>query len=163
LARRLTNMRSLLLVTYRSDELDRRHPMTPLLQTWRRSGVAEMVALAPLPRGEIARMIAAIFDDEEVEPDFRDLMHLRTDGNPFVLEEMLKEAIDRGDVYRTGAGWQRRSLEDLRIPETVRDTIALRFARLDPGDAEILQTAAVLGRTFDHGTRAAAVGLPAAR
>ena len=32
----------------------------------------------------------AVLDDEEVEPEFRDLMHIRTDGNPFVLEEMLK-------------------------------------------------------------------------
>jgi len=160
LARRLTNMRSLLLVTYRSDELDRRHPLTPLLQTWRRSGVAEVVALAPLARDEIARMIAAILDDEEVESEFRDLMHVRTDGNPFVLEEMLKEAIDRGDVYRTGEGWQRRSLEELRIPETVRDTILLRFARLDRADAEILQAAAVLGRTFDYATLLAVAGVP---
>ena len=160
LARRLTNMRSLLLVTYRSDELDRRHPLTPLLQTWRRSGVAEVVTLAPLARDEIARMIAAILDDEEVEPEFRDLMHVRTDGNPFVLEEMLKEAIDRGDVYRTGEGWQRRSFEELRIPETVRDTILLRFARLDPAYAEILQAAAVLGRTFDYATLLAVAGVP---
>jgi class 3 adenylate cyclase len=160
LARRLTNMRSLLLVTYRSDELDRRHPLTPLLQSWRRSGAAEVVALAPLARVEIAQMIAAIFDDEEIEPAFRDLMHFRTDGNPFVLEEMLKEAIDRGDVYRTGGGWQRRSLEELRIPETVRDTILLRFARLDPADAEILQAAAVLGRTFDYATLLAVAGVP---
>jgi class 3 adenylate cyclase len=160
LARRLTNMRSLLLVTYRSDELDRRHPLTPLLQRWRRSGVAEVVSLAPLARGEIAQMIAAIFDNEEIEPEFRDLMHVRTDGNPFVLEEMLKDAIDRGDVYRTGEGWQRRSLEELRIPETVRDTILLRFARLDPVDAEILQAAAVLGRTFDYATLLAVAGVP---
>ena len=159
LARRLTNMRSLLLVTYRSDELDRRHPLTPLLQTWRRSGVAELVTLAPLGRGEIARMIGAIFDDEEIETEFRDLMHVRTDGNPFVLEEMLKEAIDRGDVYRTGAGWQRRALEELRVPETVRDTILLRFARLDRADAEILQAAAVLGRTFDYTTLVAVAGV----
>ena len=160
LARRLTNMRSLLLVTYRNDELDRRHPLTPLLQTWRRSGVAEVVTLAPLARSEIARMIAAILDDEEVESEFRDLMHVRTDGNPFVLEEMLKEAIDRGDVYRTGAGWQRRSFEELRIPETVRDTILLRFGRLDPAHAEILQAAAVLGRTFDYATLLAVAGVP---
>jgi class 3 adenylate cyclase len=160
LARRLTNMRSLLLVTYRSDELDRRHPLTPLLQTWRRSGVAEVVTLAPLEGSEIAQMIAAILDDEEIGPEFRDLMHVRTDGNPFVLEEMLKEAIDRGDVYRTGEGWQRRSFEELRIPETVRDTILLRFGRLDPAHAEILQAAAVLGRTFDYATLVAVAGVP---
>src|SRR5919109_1455575 len=158
LARRLTNVRSLVLVTYRSDELDRRHPVAPLLQTWRRSALAEHVALAPLDRGEIAEMIAAILDDEEIGPELRDLMHGRTEGNPFVLEEMLKEAIDRGDVVRTGHGWQARSLGELRIPETVRDTILLRFARLDPAEVEILRAAAVLGRTFDYATLVAVAG-----
>jgi class 3 adenylate cyclase len=159
-ARRLTKMRSLVLVTYRTDELDRRHPLAPLLQTWRRSGVAELVALSPLERGEIAEMIAAILEDEEIGPEFGDLMHARTQGNPFVLEEMLKEAVDRGDVFRTGQGWRRRSLEELRIPETVRDTILLRFGRLDPTDAVILEAAAVLGRTFDYATLVAVVGFP---
>src|SRR5207247_3176574 len=150
IARRLTKTRSLVLVSYRSDELDRRHPLAPLLQTWRRSGVAEFVTLSPLGHGEIAEMIAAILEDDEVGTELRDLMHARTEGNPFVLEEMLKEAIDRGDVFRTGDGWGRRALGELRVPETVRDTILLRFERLDPADAEILKAAAVLGRTFDY-------------
>src|ERR687887_2025958 len=160
LARRLTGMRALVLVTYRSDELDRRHPLAPLLQTWRRSAMAETITLSPLGQAEIAEMIAAILDAETVGPEFRDLMHRRTEGNPFVLEEMLKEAIDRGDVVRTGHGWKPRRLEELRIPETVRDTILLRFARLDPADVEILPAAAVLGRTFDYGTLVAVAGVP---
>jgi class 3 adenylate cyclase/predicted negative regulator of RcsB-dependent stress response len=162
LARRLTNMRSLLLVTYRSDELDRRHPLAPLLLSWRRSGVTEQVTLSPLRQGEIGEMIAAILGDEEIGPQFGDLMHARTEGNPFVLEEMLKEAIDRSDVFRSGQGWQRRSLDALRIPETVRDTILLRFGRLDPAEADVLQAAAVLGRTFDYDTLVAVAGVPGA-
>ena len=159
LCRRLTNMRSLLLVTYRSDELDRRHPLAPLLQSWRRSGTAELVTLAPLDRGQIAEMISAILDGEEVEPGFRELMYARTEGNPFVLEEMLKEVMDRADERRSG-GWQRRSVEQLRIPDTVRDTILMRFARLDPAEAEILQAGAVLGRTFDYPTLLTTSGAP---
>ncbi len=151
-ARRLTNMRALVLVTFRSDELDRRHPLAPLLQTWRRSRVAELVTLTPLEGTEIAEMIAAILDYDEVGPEFRELMYMRTEGNPFVLEEMLREAIDRGDVFRTNDGWERRALRDVRIPETVRDTILLRFARLDPAEAEILEAAAVLGRSFEYAT-----------
>src|ERR687887_667064 len=115
LARRLTSMRSLVLVTYRSDELDRRHPLAPLLQKWRRSSVAETVTLSPL---------------------------------------------GRGDVVRTDHGWKPRRLDELRIPETVRDTILLRFARLDPAAVEVLQAAAVLGRTFDYGTLVAVAGVP---
>ena len=160
IARRLTNTRSLVLVTYRSDELDRRHPLAPLLQTWRRSRVAELVTLSPLGETEIAEMIAAILDHDEIGPEFRDLMHARTEGNPFVLEEMLREAIDRGDVFRTADGWDRRALTEVRIPETVRDTILLRFARLDPAEAEVLQAAAVLGRTFEYATLLAVADLP---
>jgi class 3 adenylate cyclase len=160
LVRRLSNTRSLLLVTYRSDELDRRHPLAPLLQTWRRSGLAEMVALSALAQSQIAEMISAILQDEEVQHEFRELMYERSEGNPFVLEEMLKEAIDRGEVFRVGDGWARRSLEQRHMPRTVRDTIVLRFARLEAADAEVLQVAAVLGRTFDYGTLLAASGVP---
>ena len=159
IARRLTKTRAVLLVTYRSDELDRRHPLAPALQAWRRSGVAEIVQLSPLERGEIAEMIGAILDHAAVDPGFRDLMHARTDGNPFVLEEMLKEAIERGDVFRTSEGWRQRDLDELRIPATVRDSILLRFERLDQAQAQALQAAAVLGRTFDYGTLVAVAGV----
>jgi class 3 adenylate cyclase len=162
-ARRLTKTRSLVLVTYRSDELDRRHPLTPVLQTWRRSGAAEIVSLSPLARAEIGEMIAATLGDDEVGAEFRDLMYTRTDGNPFVLEEMLKEAVERGDLYRSEGGWRRRAIEEVRVPETVRDTILLRLARLDDADAEVLQAAAVLGRTFDYATLVAVTGASDAR
>ena len=148
LARRLKGIRMLVLVTYRSDELDRRHPLAPVLQAWRRSGLVEIVSLPALDEDQLAEMVAAILDETDVGADFRRVMHDRTEGNPFVLEEMLREAIDRGDIFRTGAGWERRS--ELRIPETVRDTILLRFGRLDPPDARVLEAAAVLGRTFDY-------------
>jgi class 3 adenylate cyclase len=152
LARRMTNMRSLLLLTYRSDELDRRHPLAPLVQMWRRSGVAEFVGLCPLPENDIAEMIAAILDEQKMEPELRDLLSARSEGNPFVLEEMLKEAID----YANGGP---RSRDAVRIPETVRDAILLRFARIGGPEAEVLQAAAVLGRTFDYDTLLATTGV----
>ncbi|MFL5861708.1 MAG: AAA family ATPase [Solirubrobacteraceae bacterium] len=158
LCRRLTSMRALLLLTYRSDELDRRHPLAPLLQSWRRSGSAELITLTPLDRTQIAEIISAILDGERVEPEFRELMYARSEGNPFVVEEMLKEVIDRASVQRFGDAWQRRSLVQLRMPDTVRDTILLRFARLDPAEAEVLQAGAVLGRTFDYPTLLATSG-----
>ncbi|HET7428806.1 MAG TPA: AAA family ATPase [Gaiellales bacterium] len=150
LARRIRGMRAMVLVTYRSDELDRRHPLAPVIQAWRRSGLAETVALTALDEEQLAAMVAAILDETEVSPEFRRVMHERTEGNPFVLEEMLREAIDRGDIFRTEDRWERRS--QLRIPETVRDTILLRFGRLDAGDARVLEAAAVLGRTFEYAT-----------
>ncbi|MGB8003434.1 MAG: hypothetical protein WCF27_04140, partial [Gaiellaceae bacterium] len=56
------------------------------LQAWRRLRVAELVTLSPLGESELAEMIAAILDHDEIGPEFRDLMHARTERNPFVFE-----------------------------------------------------------------------------
>jgi predicted ATPase/class 3 adenylate cyclase len=152
LTRRLRNRRLLVLATYRRDEMHRKHPLLPTVQGWQRSRLAQMLELEPLPPEGVARMVSSIFDNTSVGEEFRDFMHARSEGNPFVLEEMLKAAIDRGDIYRDEADWQRKPIAELRIPETVRDTILLRVERLDAGQAEILRCASVLGRSFDYQT-----------
>jgi predicted ATPase len=97
-------------------------------------------------------MMRAIFDDERVTDEFRDFMHARTEGNPFVLEEMLKAALDRHDIFFSSEKgiWDRKALQELSIPPTVRDTILLRVDRLTAAEAEILRAAAVVGRSFDY-------------
>lgn len=157
LARRLRYGRVMLLGTYRSDEMHRRHPLLPLVQGWRRTQLVESVELRQLTAPEVAAMMCAIFDLDRTTDEFRDLIHQRSEGNPFVVEEMLKLAIERGDVYRTQAGWERRDLAQLRLPDTVKDTILMRLERLPQEQVEILSTAAVLGRSFDPAVLAAAV------
>src|SRR5204862_5467972 len=115
----------------RSDELERRHPLLPALQAWRRSGLAETITLDALPTAGIAEMIAATLDTNEVGRELRDLMYERSEGNPFVLEEMLKDALDRGDVFRSATGWVRRSIDELRFTGNVRVPILLRIGRWD--------------------------------
>jgi class 3 adenylate cyclase len=152
LARRISGLRALVLVTYRSDELHRRHPFVPTLQGWRRSGLAEVVELQPLAEEGVGQMLQAILGADRVDPELRDLMLERTEGNPFVLEEMLKEATEGGGSPRPRKAWQ---LDHGTIPETVRDTILLRVARFAPEHAGTLEAAAALGRTFDYSVLAA--------
>ena len=91
-ARRLPQNRVMLLATYRSDELDRRHPLTRTAQVWRRAGLAETVAVGAMSPAQVTEMISAILDAEEVSGELAALVHARAEGNPFVLEEMLREA-----------------------------------------------------------------------
>src|SRR5438132_1223077 len=142
--------RILLLATYRNDELNRRHPLRPLIQGWQRSGIAQIVDLQPLPPGGVARMVSAIFDNAPVEADLRDFLHERTEGNPFVLEELLKAALDQGDIFLTAGGWDRKAIHQLRLPPTVKQAILLRVERMTDEQADILRAAAVLGRSFDY-------------
>lgn len=158
MTRRLTGLRAMVLGTYRSDELHRKHPLAPMVQSWRRTRAAEVIELEPLPPDGIAGMVGAIFDSKEITAEFRDFLHGRSEGNPFVLEELLKAALDRGDIYRGPEHWERKALQELRLPQTVKDTILLRVERLSPEQSEILQTAAVLGPSFGYGTLVAVSG-----
>ena len=110
--------------------MHRKHPLLPMVQSWRRSSMATIVELDPLPSDAVARIVRAIFDIEEVGDDTRDFLHQRSEGNPFVLEEVLKAALDRGDIFRDAGGWTRKSLSDIRLPESVRNTILMRVERL---------------------------------
>src|SRR5512132_2467908 len=97
-------------------------------------------------------MIGAILGTDEVDPQLRDLMYARSEGNPFVLEEMLKEAIEGGEMPPSGQARRSASIDEIRIPDTVRDTILLRLGRLDPAAVRILEVAAVLGPGFEYPT-----------
>jgi tetratricopeptide (TPR) repeat protein len=150
-ARRLARSRVMLLATFRSDELDRRHPLTRLVQVWRRSGLAEAISVEAMTPSQASEMIAAILAAENVSAGLAELVHTRSEGNPFVLEEMLRDALDRGEIFRAATGWERRPLEAFRLPETVREALLVRLGRLAPEEVEVLRAAAILGRSFDYG------------
>jgi class 3 adenylate cyclase len=150
-ARRLVRSRVMLLATYRSDELERRNPLTRTVQIWRRAGLADTVTVSAMTPPHVAEMIAAMLNAEEVSADLVTLVGARAEGNPFVLEEMLRQALDGGEIFQTGTGWQRSSPDALRMPETVREAVLLRLSRLHPEQIEVLRAAAVLGRSFDYG------------
>ena len=163
LTRRLRNVRILVVATYRRDEMHRRHPLVPLIQGWRRRSATTIVELEALTPANVAQMVTAIFDLKEgVQDDTRDFLHARTEGNPLVLEEMLKAALDRGDIFRTATGWTRKTLADIRIPNSVRETILLRLDRLSPDQVAVLRAAAVLGQNFDYSTLVEMADLDAA-
>ena len=156
--RRLRSTKVLMLATYRTDELHRKHALLPSIQAWRRSGQAQMLEIEALPADGVKAMVMSIFDEAEVSDEFRDFVYERSEGNPFVLEEMLRDAIDRGDIFQGERGWDRKSVHEMRVPRTVRDAILQRLSRLQPVEVEVLSAASAIGLTFDVATLAAVTG-----
>src|SRR5213082_4228173 len=62
--RRLRATNVLVLATYRTDEMHRKHALLPTIQGWRRSGQVELVELNPLTARQVADMVCAIFDEK---------------------------------------------------------------------------------------------------
>ncbi|MDQ6878987.1 MAG: AAA family ATPase [Candidatus Dormibacteraeota bacterium] len=156
--RRLRSTNVLILATYRTDEMHRKHALLPTIEGWRRTGQVHLIELKPLQPPDVADIVCSIFDETSVSDEFRDFLHDRSEGNPFVLEEMLRDALDRGDIFHTDSGWDRKALGEIRIPRTVRDTILHRLERLTRKEVGVLSAASIVGRSFDLVTLAEVTG-----
>ena len=87
LVRSLRDVPVLLLATYRSDELHRRHPLRPLLTGWDRVRSMHRIELRRFDRDEVAAQLDAILARRS-EPELVDLVSDRSGGNAFLVEEL---------------------------------------------------------------------------
>jgi len=157
--RRLRSTNVLILGTYRTDEMHRKHALLPTIEGWRRSGQVQLIDLKALQPSGVADIVCAIFEEATISDEFRDFLYDRSEGNPFVIEEMLRDALDRGDIFHTENGWDRKAVGEIRIPRTVRDTILHRLERLSREELAVLSAASVVGRSFDLATLSAVTEL----
>jgi len=130
----------LCVVTYRSDELERAHPLRGSLAELDRVAWTRRLELSRLERRGVGSLIGAI---SGVEPtaSLVEEIYRRSEGNPFFAEVLL----DRQD--QPG------------LPESLRDLLLARVARLpDPTQAVLRMAAAGVGRV-SHELLAAASGL----
>ena len=134
LVRNLRADAAVLLLTYRSDELHRRHPLLPWLAELERTGRVERVELTRLEPASTKELLAAILGGD---PD-RDLVERvleRSDGNPFFIEELL---------MAEGAS------SDRGMPPTLRGILLARISALPEAAQSVVGVAAVAGRRVDH-------------
>ncbi|MEU1363221.1 AAA family ATPase [Micromonospora zamorensis] len=138
--------RLLLVCTYRTDELQRGHPLRPFLAELDRARGVERVELGRLDRDGTGAILADLLG---AEPPARavDDVHDRTQGNPFFIEEL------------TVAG---SPLGCAALPETLRDLLLARVDRLPEPTQRVLRIAAAGGTRFAHDLLAEVAGLPEA-
>ncbi len=141
LARSLRQERVMLLLTYRSDELHRRHALRPLLSELQRLDRARRIDLAPFDRGELTEALADILGDAPSD-DLVERLFMRSEGNPLYTEELLAAGLD-------GRG---------AAPQSLRDAFLLRIERLS-GDAQRAARAIAVGRRLDETMLAELTGI----
>jgi DNA-binding CsgD family transcriptional regulator/tetratricopeptide (TPR) repeat protein len=144
LVRSLRDSRVLVLATYRSDELHRRHPLRPLLASWERMRSAGHLELQRFDRDEVTAQLAAILDREPA-PDAVDAIFDRSGGNAYLVEELARATVDSGDPAD--------------LSPTLRDVLLSRVDALSPDTQRLLRTAAVAGRTVPDRLLAAVAGI----
>ena len=106
------------------------------------------IEVQPLPP-DASRVLAVGAAGGEIPDSVAELLTERSGGNPFFLEEAIRDLVERGALQRDNGKWTLAVDEDeLAIPALVQGALQARLDRLDPATREVLSIAAVIGRTF---------------
>ncbi len=127
--------RVLFCVTYRSDEMHRRHPLRRRVAEWVRLPGVERLQLEPLAPAAVRTLVEQLIGDygEQHDADVERIVQ-RGQGNAFYVEELVGAFL--------GGGWS--------LPDDLADLLLVRLDRLDELAREVVRVAAVGGQRVSH-------------
>ncbi|WP_189957688.1 helix-turn-helix transcriptional regulator [Streptomyces alanosinicus] len=143
LFRTLRAGRLLVLASYRSDDIHRRHPLRPLLAELDRLRTVRRIELARFTREEVGRQIAGILAAEP-DPARVDEIFERSDGNAFFVEEL---AVSDCEGNCTG------------LTDSLRDLLLVRVETLPESAQRVARVVAEGGSTVEYRLIVAVAGL----
>jgi predicted ATPase len=151
--------RVLVLGTYRDTELAHDHPLVDVVADLRRQGGVERLSLSGLDDVGVAAIVeqASGRELDEAGVALARAVYEETEGNPFFVREVLRHLAESGAVERRDGGWATRlPVDQLGIPEGVREVVGRRLSRLSGDANQALRIAAVIGSEFELGVVQAA-------
>jgi DNA-binding CsgD family transcriptional regulator/tetratricopeptide (TPR) repeat protein len=151
LARASGRMRLMLLATFRDAEVDMPDALAETLADLRRSEDVVRLRLAGLSADELSEFVRTV-SHADLEPEVVAALSDMTAGNAFLVCELWRALVD-GEAVEVIDGRLRlsRPVGELGAPDSVREVVARRVARLAPATADLLELAATAGQEFELG------------
>ncbi len=147
LARRLNELPILLILSWTDEQAGPAGDaarLRRLLSEAQRAGTGRLITLS---RWRPSDVLALISTQNSLRPratEITDRLYRETEGLPYFVVEYLVMLSDAPDKWV--------------MPQSVRDLLAGRLAGIDQAGRQLLQTAAIIGRSFDYTTLLAASG-----
>ncbi|WP_297627249.1 helix-turn-helix transcriptional regulator [Nocardioides sp.] len=132
-----------LVVSYRADDLHRRHPLRRQVAEWMRLRGVDRLQLEPLADDDVRRLVRALRPGTLSEAEYVSIAD-RAEGNPFFVEELVGAA-------RSG-----------QVPGELVDVLLVHLDRLDETTRRVVRIVSAAGRQVSHGLLAAVSDLDSA-
>jgi adenylate cyclase len=105
------------------------------------------LTLKPLAQGDTRELLRDIAGEDPSLDGLEEPIHARTAGNPFFVEEIVRELVESGSFEgERGAYRLVRPVEEAEVPATVQAVLAARIDRLSSAAKQLLQVASVVGK-----------------
>ncbi len=151
--RRLGPTPTLILGTYRQTEVEKRHPLVKMLDSFRGDPRFAALTLGPLSPSEHRALAEAAAGGGRLTDDLAGRLFQATEGNPLFTKELVRSLLDSGGIARDDSGALNLSggtgISSDVLPETIQQAVEARIERLPEELRELLSTASVLGKIFE--------------
>ncbi|HVS43857.1 MAG TPA: hypothetical protein VMU20_16510, partial [Candidatus Dormibacteraeota bacterium] len=126
---------------------------------WMRHSYYHHLPVLPLSAEAVAEMLTDLLGDDPSLAPLPAYLAERTGGNPFFVEEVVRALVEDGTLAgRAGDYRLTRPLEHAGLPASVQAVLSARIDRLSAENKPVLQSAAVIGRTFAEAVLARVTG-----
>lgn len=159
LARHIATMPLLIVGIYRDVELDRNHPLRELVRGLSRTQIYHHTVLDRLDQEGVRQLLQELLQSD-VPEEWTAAIYRRTGGNPFYVEEVVRTLIDESAIALEDGLWRFAPVVLVRLPQSVRDIVLRRVARLSQPTQDLLRRAAVLGQQFSFADLLAVAEVP---
>ncbi|WP_321810462.1 AAA family ATPase [Burkholderia sp. BCC1985] len=148
---------------YRSGPLDDYSPAFRRFLEQLDPGRLSSLTLAPLDAPDVTRMLAGMLGEAPARlSGLGDIVHRRTSGNPFYIQQLLRTLIDEQllgyDPARQTWHWNEDDIDARHQTENVVSLLAIRMQRLPHESRTLLALMACIGIDTDEALLGAAAG-----
>jgi class 3 adenylate cyclase/tetratricopeptide (TPR) repeat protein len=128
--------------------------------SWMGPSYYRQLPLSPLGEAAVGDLLVGLAGTHPSLGPLVEFVRERTAGNPFFVEEMVRTLVEDGTLTGTPGNYRlARPVTQVKMPPNIQAVLAARIDRLLPDHKAILQTAAVVGRTFASTVLAKVTGL----
>jgi class 3 adenylate cyclase/tetratricopeptide (TPR) repeat protein len=127
---------------------------------WSAVGTYRGISLEPLGPEDTREMLRDLAGEDPSLDGLGELIHERTAGNPFFIEEIVRALAEAGNLEgERGAYRLARPVEEAVVPASVQTVLAARIDRLSPTAKGLLQAASVASKEVSEETLELVSGL----
>jgi tetratricopeptide (TPR) repeat protein len=152
LAERARGQRLLLVVTARSEDIERNNPtMKKCYTELRAREVCDEIALQVLNAQDVSAYLDAHFAPNDFPAELASVIHRKSEGHPLFATGAIQILAERGDLVLTNGAWklqQPLAQLELDVPVSVRSMIEKKVGLLSDAQRQALQYASIEGQSF---------------
>lgn len=105
----------------------------------------------PLKVDDCERLLYQLLKNKNIPSDIKDILLKKSEGNPFYLEQIALDIIERGFIIEEEKEWRKSpSFKEEEIPINIFTAIMSRIDRLEEKTKEIIRLGSVIGLEFSQ-------------